>query len=296
MQGYLSPDNNDSRSTEIADTMRFVMPATLQFGNVSALRVQDILVFDIVRTSQWQRPVYFAITAGGEENRIGLRDYLELQGMAYKLIPQRRQGYYVSLNEEKTRAHLFSDVQTPSKEPAVGFLWRGLQDSTVRFDENQRRMLSSYRQPFLTLAMYLANMKNKPQEMMPVLDRMEQVLPRKIHVMDFRMKSDVAMFYQMAGNEQKGIELQREVAGELVAHIESGATEPLSQYNPYVLLAQTYQGLREYDKAADVLRNLETKYGPGGGVKEFVEARIAEIASLRNAPPARKDTAQARTK
>jgi hypothetical protein len=153
-------------------------------------------------------------------------------------------------------------------------------------------MLSSYRQPFLTLAMYLANVKGKPQEMLPVLDRMEQVLPRKIHAMDFRMKSDVAMFYQMAGNEQKGIELQKEVADELVAQIESGATEPLSQYNPYVVLAQTYQGLREYDKAVDILHRLETKYGPGGGVKEFVEARIVELANLKNVPPARKDSAQ----
>jgi hypothetical protein len=295
MQGFLSPDNNDPRSAEIADTMRFVMPATLQYGNVSALRVQDILVFDIVRTSRWQRPVYFAITAGGEENRIGLRDYLELVGMAYKLVPQRRQGYYASVDEAKTRAHLFSDVQTASKEPAFGFLWRGLQDSTVTFDENQRRMLSSYRQPFLSLAMYLSNVKNKPEEMLPVLDRMEHVMPRKIHTMDFRMKSDIAMFYQMAGAEQKGIELQREVANELVAQIESGTMEPLSQYNPYVVLAQTYQGLREYDKAVEILRTLETKYGPGGGVKEFVEARVAEISSLRNVPPLMKDSAQAKT-
>ncbi len=292
MQGYLSPDNNDPRSVEIADTMRFVMPATLQYGNVSALRVQDILVFDIVRSSNWQRPIYFAITAGGEENRIGLREYLELQGMAYKLTPQRRQGYYAAIDEEKTRAHLFTDVQKPSAEPAVGFLWRGLQDSTVRFDENQRRMLSSYRQPFLMLAMHMANVKNKPQEVIPVFDRMEQVMPRNIHTMDFRMKSDVAMFYQMAGNEQKGIELQREVAEELAAQIESGTTEPLSQYNPYVVLAQTYQGLHEYDKAVDVLQKLQTKYGPGGGVKEFVEARTAEIAVLKNVPLARKDSAQ----
>jgi hypothetical protein len=156
-------------------------------------------------------------------------------------------------------------------------------------------MLSSYRQPFLSLAMYLSNVKNKPEEMLPVLDRMEHVMPRKIHTMDFRMKSDIAMFYQMAGAEQKGIELQREVANELVAQIESGTMEPLSQYNPYVVLAQTYQGLREYDKAVEILRTLETKYGPGGGVKEFVGARVAEITSLRNVPPLMKDSAQAKT-
>jgi hypothetical protein len=288
-QGYLSPDNNDPGSTAIVDTMRFVMPATLQYGNVSALRVQDILVFDIVRTTKWQRPIYFGITAGGEENRIGLREYLELEGLVFKLMPSRRQGY-ASLNEEKTRAHLFTDAQKPSKEPAIGFLWRGLRDSTVRFDENQRRMLASYRQPFFALAMYVANTKGKPQEMLPILDRMEHVLPRALHPMDFRMKTDVAMFYQMSGDEQKSNELRKEVVSELSTLIESGADEQLSQYNPYVVLAQTYEGLGEYDKAVDILRRIESKYGSGGGVREFVQSRIAEIASLKSSPVARKDS------
>jgi hypothetical protein len=282
-EGYSNPDNNDPRSTDIVDTMKFVMPATLRFGNTSALRVQDILVFDIVRTSKWQRPIYFALTAGGEDSRIGLRDYLELQGMAYKMVPHKQPGYYGAVNEKITRAHLFTNVETPSKDLAVGFIWRSLQDSTVHFDENQRRMIASYRQPFFTLAMYLGNVINNPKEMLAILDRMEEVLPRKIHVMDFRLKSDVAMFYQSAGNEAKSKELQREVAQELEAQIATGELEPLSQYNPYIVLVQTYQGLKEYEKALGVLSSLEKKYGPGGGVKEFVQAKTAEIAGLQNA-------------
>lgn len=290
MDGWNSPDNNDPRSTTIVDTMKFVMPATLQFGNVSALRVQDVLVFDIVRTSNWRRPIYFAITAGGDDSRIGLRDYVELQGLAYKLVPQRRQAYWAAVNEERTRAHLFTDVKVASKEPSYGSLWRGLQDSTVRFDENQRRMISSYRQPFYALAMYLANARNKPQEVSAVLDRMEQVLPRRIHPMDYRLKSDLAMLYNMAGNTQKYREILPEIVQDLSQSVESGPSEPLTQYSPIMLLFQAYEGIGEFDKAVDVLQRIERTYGTMGGVKEFVGAKKSEIEALKKSQKAVTDT------
>ncbi len=281
MEGWNSSDNNDPKSTAIVDTMKFVMPATLQYGNVSALRVQDILVYDIVRTSNWQRPIYFAITAGGDDSKIGLKEYVELQGLAYKLVPQRRSSIYAAINEERTRAHLFTDVKVPSKEPAYGCLWRGLTDSTIHFDENQRRMISSYRQPFYALAMYLANVKNKPQEAKVVLDRMEQVVPRRLHPMDYRLKSDLAMFYSMAGDVRGYRQSLTEIVQELAPGLDSAPLEPLSQYNPMVILLQSYEGLGEYDRALDLLQRIERSYGTTAGVKEFVSAKRMEMEMMK---------------
>ena len=281
MEGWNSPDNNDPKSTTIVDTMKFVMPATLQYGNVSALRVQDILVFDILRTSSWQRPIYFAITTGGEANNIGLKEYLELQGLAFKIVPTRKQAYWSAVNEERTRAHLFTDVTTPSKGPAYGCLWRGLLDSTIHFDENQRRMIASYRQPFFNLATYLANVKNKPADAMRVLDRMEQVVPRRIHPMDYRLLADLASFYSMAGDVKQYRQALTEVVQELSAGLDSAPLEPLSQYNPLVVLLQTYEGLGDYDKALDVLQRIDRAYGTTGGVKEFVSSKKMEMEMMK---------------
>jgi hypothetical protein len=267
------------------DTMKFVMPATLKFGNTSALRVQDILVFDIVRSSQWERPVYFAITAGGDDSKIGLRDYLEMEGLAYKLVPHRRQAYWAAVNEEKTRAQLFTDVKQPSKEQAYGCLWRGLQDSTVTFDENQRRMISSYRQPFYTLSLYLSNVKNKPEEMSAVLDRMEQVIPRRIHPMDFRIKADFAVFYGLAGNKNRQKELLSELVTELAPTADSGFNEQFSQYHPLAILLQAYQGLEEYDKASDVVQKIQRAFANTPGIAEFVNAKKLELESLKKPAP-----------
>jgi hypothetical protein len=265
----------------IVDTLKFVMPATLRFGNRSALRVQDILVFDIVRSMQWERPVYFAITAGGDDSKIGLRDYLELEGLAYRLVPRKRQAYWAAVNEERTRAHLFTDVKQPSKEQAYGCLWRGLQDSTIKFDENQRRMITSYRQPFYTLALFLSNVKNKPEEMSAVLDRMEQVVPRHLHPMDFRLKADMAVFYGISGNKVRQREFFRELIDELGPTVDSGFTEQFSQYHPLAILLQAYQALDEYDKALDAVQRIQKAYASTPGIPEFANAKKAEIEALK---------------
>jgi hypothetical protein len=225
--------------------------------------------------------VYFAITAGGDDSKIGLRDYLELEGLAYKLVPRKRQAYWAAVNEERTRAHLFTDVKQPSKEQAYGCLWRGLQDSTIKFDENQRRMISSYRQPFYTLALYLSNVKNKPEEMSAVLDRMEQVVPRRLHQMDFRLKADMAVFYGMAGNKVRQKEFLRELADELGPTADSGFSEQFSQYHPLAILLQAYQGLDEYDKALDVVQKIQRIYGSTPGIPEFANAKKLELETLK---------------
>jgi cell fate (sporulation/competence/biofilm development) regulator YmcA (YheA/YmcA/DUF963 family) len=276
-----SPESMGEAGKTIVDTMRFVMPATLNFGNTTALRVQDILVFDIVRSSKWERPIYFAITSGGDDSKIGLRDYLELEGMAYKLVPQQRQAYWAAVNEERTRAHFFTDIKQPSKEQAYGCLWRGLGDSSITFDENQRRMISSYRQPFYTLAMYLSNVKNKPEEMSAVLDRMEQVVPRKIHPIDFRLKADIAMFYGLAGNKVRQKEYLTEIVQELNQQPASSTAEAFSQYHPMAVLLQAYQGLEEYDKALEQVQTIQRTFSTVPGIAEFVNAKREEIESLK---------------
>ena len=283
-------ESPDSASRAIVDTMKFVMPATVHYGNVSGLRVQDVVVFDIVRSSNWERPVYYSVTCGGEINAIGLKDYLELQGLAYKVVPQRRQAYYPPVNEEKTRKHLFTDVKEPSREPAYGCLWRGLRDSTVHFDENQRNMIRSYSIPFTSLASYMVSAANRSQEVSAVFDRMEQVVPRRLHPIDYRSKSDIAYFYGVAGNTERYKEYLGEIVQEVRPIVDAGSTEPLSQYNPFVLLVQAYEGLGEYDNASEILQRVERLYAKTSGAKEFVASKRMEVEAMRKSQSARADT------
>jgi hypothetical protein len=50
----------------------------------------DLVLFDILVSNEWKRPIYFA-TSVSEDTYIGLDDYLYLEGYAYRLLPLQPQ-------------------------------------------------------------------------------------------------------------------------------------------------------------------------------------------------------------
>jgi len=49
------------------------------------IRIQDVMVYKIIEWINWHRPIYFAVTVA-EENKIGLDDYLSMEGMVSQLV------------------------------------------------------------------------------------------------------------------------------------------------------------------------------------------------------------------
>lgn len=52
-----------------------------------ALYKNRLLMLDIVANNDWKRPIYFTGGAFGEDDYIWMKDYLQLDGMCYKLTP-----------------------------------------------------------------------------------------------------------------------------------------------------------------------------------------------------------------
>ena len=52
------------------------------------LRVQDIMIIRLIADINWKTPIYFAVTVS-PENRIGLEDYLHMEGLVFKLKPEK---------------------------------------------------------------------------------------------------------------------------------------------------------------------------------------------------------------
>jgi tetratricopeptide (TPR) repeat protein len=102
----------------------------------SLLRVQDVMVFQIVNWNNWERPIYFAVTVA-DENKIGLQDYLSMEGMGFRLTKTRGVG----LNAERSYKNLWDIYQ-----------YRGVKDPRVYKDDNTRKLLTNYRAAYLQLA------------------------------------------------------------------------------------------------------------------------------------------------
>jgi hypothetical protein len=266
----------------------FFFNATLQYGEYKGIRVQDILVYDIVKTNGWKRPIYFAMTVS-DDGKIGLQDYLQWEGLTFRLVPKRTgAASWAGMNAEKMEKLLLSNKTEPVKTPEPGFLWRNLNDSTVYFDEDARRMMVNYRQTFLALCGYFLNVANQPQKVIAVLDSMEKFIPSRVIAMPLRMKMVVANYYQFAGNRERFTTLTQEIIDEVKPILERGTTEELSIEHPYLVLLQTYALRGEYDEALALLDRIKQAYPLVPGIDEFVSQQRRELESQRTAAAASK--------
>jgi hypothetical protein len=53
----------------------------------NALYKNRLMMLDIVANNNWKRPIYFSSGAYDAEDFLWMKDYLQLEGMAYKLVP-----------------------------------------------------------------------------------------------------------------------------------------------------------------------------------------------------------------
>ncbi len=155
------PKNDPGRTTVIdlprptGEPIRWDIPATMYVptgspyddGKPNFLRVQDMMIFDIVRTSNWQRPIYFAVTVS-TGNMLGLKhnppqsdDHLTMEGLAFRLTPEDGRD----IDPDKLLDNLLVKYRD---------YYRNLDNPSVHYDDNVYRLLQNYRSGFLQLAMH----------------------------------------------------------------------------------------------------------------------------------------------
>ena len=251
-----------------AGNITWMMNNTLTFGEVKAVRVQDLMVKEIVEANNWERPIYFAVTCSND-SRIGLDDYLRMEGMGFKIVPEKRTPGKEFVNAEMLRAQL---IENPgySKEFQPGFKFRGLNDSTIFFDNNHKRMVQNYRNAFMRLAVYYRNI-GKDDQVVEVLDDMDEKLPYHILGIDNGLLFEIGNLYQLSGANDRYVDIAKEVEKNALLALERNPGDVNSYYNPYRLLLEIYENLKDYNKLVGVWQRLEILYPNDPSVKSNIQ-------------------------
>lgn len=255
------------------------MQNTAQYGDVKVIRTQDLVVLDIIASSKWERPVYFAVTCS-EDSRISLDDYLQMEGMALRVVPKKSPYRTVDyINEPVMRKHLLEEPTGFSKTYQPGFKFRGLNDSTIFFDENHERLTQNYRNSYMRLSIYYLYQLGENNKAIETMDVMDKKIPRSVIPMDYRIKHDVAKIYYSAGALKQYEEYAREVIEEAKKNIINNPRSFSGYYNPYELLITHYENLKMYKEAVELLNQLEMLVPADQSVKQM-NLRFRKLAGM----------------
>lgn len=246
----------------------WTMNPTLTFGNIQAVRVQDLMVKEIVEANNWQRPIYFAVTCS-DDSKIGMHDYLRMEGMAFRFVPERRRPGTEFIEPNILQAQL---IENPgfSKDYQPGFKFRGLNDPSIFLDDNHKRMTMNYRNAFLRMTLYYLN-NGKNELAVQTLDKMEEKMPRWNIEMDYGLLYEIGTLYQRAGGVEQHNKILTEVEAIAWEKLEKDPTDTQSMYNPYRLLISIYESQGNYKKLAEVWQRLSILFPNDPNVRSNVE-------------------------
>jgi hypothetical protein len=167
-------------------------------GN-SILKSQ-LIVLDILAHNDWKRPIYFV--TGYHNDALGLEEYFQLEGLAYRLVPIKSQNKsWLEYGRVDTDI-LYDNMMNK-------FVWKGAKEKGVYVDYNHKRTLLvvKARYNYARLAKALIA-EGKNEKAIQVLDHCMDALPVDKISYDMYIPEIVEAYYS-AGADDKAIALSK---------------------------------------------------------------------------------------
>ena len=174
----------------------------------SVVQKNELMMMNMLATFEWNRPVYYAITTGGD-SYLGLTHYFQLDGLAYRLVPIRNNANSIMGSHGSINTDILYDNMINK------FRYDGLNDPDIYFDEHHMRSIRNYRSNFVRLATALVD-EGKNEKAKIVLDKCTSTLPEYNVPYDYFM-IPIAENYYRIGETEKANEIMNRMI-EVFAH------------------------------------------------------------------------------
>ena len=160
----------------------------------SSILKSQLIVLDILAHNDWKRPVYFV--TGYHNDALGLEEYFQLEGLAYRLVPIKSQNKswleYGRINTDILYDNMIKK-----------FAWGGAKEKGVNIDYNHKRTLIvvKARMNYARLAKaFTAEGKN--EKAVEVLDYCMEMLPVEKLSYDPYMDEVIESYFAAGGTEK----------------------------------------------------------------------------------------------
>ncbi len=191
----------DSLHGEIPDYM------TISLKGKRALYKSELMMLEMLAQTNWERPIYMAITVG-TENHLNLGNNFMQEGLAYRITPFNTTELNARIDSEKMYDNLMNK-----------FKFGGIDNPNVYIDENIMRMCFTHRRMFAQLVKQLLK-EGKKDKALKALDYSEKVIPGATVPHDFQSGSkDLAEAYYELGETEKADKIMNAIANNSLEYI-----------------------------------------------------------------------------
>jgi hypothetical protein len=129
-----------------------------------------LLMLDIIANNNWERPIYFSGGSFGDDDYLWMKDYLQMDGVVYKLVPIRTP---VDKDNPFDMGRVDADK---SYEIVKNWDWGNSGDPDIYHDIETRRNGLTYRSNLARIAETLIN-ENKLEKATNILDLAMEKMP-----------------------------------------------------------------------------------------------------------------------
>ena len=212
-----------------------------------ALYKNRLMMLDIVNENNWKRPIYFTGGSFGEDDYIWMKDYLQLDGMCFKLVPLK------TPTDDPNPMRMGSIDADKMYSIVMKWDWGNSGNSTIYHDPETRKNSITYRTNLARLMETLL-LEGKNDKAEKVIDLAMAKMPIA-YFEYYSMVEPFAMGYYEVGKKVKA----RKVVAELIQKYQESLTyfsgfKLADQYyyaSDIVSDIEQYRGLIELIRAAD---------------------------------------------
>lgn len=165
-----------------------------------ALYKSELMMLEMIANSNWERPIYMAITVG-QENQLNMGKHFVQEGLAYRFTPFDAQSLGAAIDSEKMYDNLMNK-----------FKFGGIDKPGVYIDENSMRMCNTHRRLFVQLAEQLLK-EGKKEKALTALEYCEKMVPTFNVPYEYQNGAfGMAECYYKLGKQEKGDEITEALA------------------------------------------------------------------------------------
>jgi len=241
----------------IVDTIRF------NLGDRSYLIKDDIAILDIIATNINKRPIYWAVTTR-DEKLMGLGEYMQLEGLALRLVPVQSRGdggSYGLIGSGRVATDIaYENIMKKWK-------WGNFDKERLYVNRSYMPSLQTMRVAMIRIARNLI-FEGKKDKAEALANKYFEAFPEYNFPYD-QFSAFMADIYARAGNKEKAAEKIRAIAKtqvEVMRFVNSQTQEFQNGFDQDFRMAastaQTLLGIAQFLEDDKLREELEKQFGP----------------------------------